>query len=212
LEDKTGEQATADLSQLNEMNVTDLEAVRALTDQTKMKILEAFGSEPRTVKQVAATLKMVPNNLYYHINQLENLNLIKVVSTRVVSGIIEKQYITTARTFTFSRTLIAQSNPDQDIEELMNNRILSVMEATTDEVKESLKAGLFGPGLKANITTVKHHFTQAQVSLIADKFQELINSPEFENCKPSADETMHPYRIAFSVFPLAEDETDQEPE
>lgn len=209
--DTTGEQ-TSDLSQLNEMNVTDLEAVRALTDQTKMKILEAFGPHPRTVKQVAATLKMVPNNLYYHINQLENLNLIKVVSTRVVSGIIEKQYISTARTFTFSRTLIAQSNPDQDIEELMNNRFLSVMEATSDEVKESLKAGLFGPDLKANFTTLRHPFTQAQVSLIADRFQELINSPEFAKCKPGADETNHLYRVAFSVFPLAEDETDQEPE
>jgi len=211
LEDKTNEQSL-DLSQLQEMNVTDLEAVRALTDQTKMKILEAFGPEPRTVKQVAATLKMVPNNLYYHINQLENLNLIKVVSTRVVSGIIEKQYITTARTFTFSRTLIAQSNPDQDINEIMDNRVLSIMEATSNEVKESVKARLFSPDLKANITTVRHEFTQAQVNLITDKFQELINSPEFENCQPSAGEATHIYRVAFSIFPLAEDETDQEPE
>lgn len=211
MEEKTIEQSV-DLSQINEMNITDLEAVRALTDQTKMKILEAFGPEPRTVKQVAATLKMVPNNLYYHINQLENLNLIKVVSTRVVSGIIEKQYITTARTFTFSRTLIAQSNPDQDINEVMNDRMLSIMDATSAEVKESITAGLFSRGLKANITTIKHSFTQAQVDLLIDKFQELINSPEFHDPKSTGDEPAQMYRTAFSVFPLDEDETDQEPE
>src|SRR5690349_18190330 len=79
-----------------EMFVSDLDAVRALTDPVKMKILEAVGPEPRTVKQLAASLKMVPNNLYYHINQLENLKLIRVVNTRVVSGIIEKQYAAAA--------------------------------------------------------------------------------------------------------------------
>src|SRR5947208_1525091 len=123
LEGKTDQQP--DLTRQAEMNVTDLETVRALTIGINIKILEAVGSEPQTVKQIAAALKRTPNNLYYHINQLENLNLIKVVSTRVVSGIIEKQYIASAITYTFSRTLILQSNSNQDdVNEVMNSRIL----------------------------------------------------------------------------------------
>ena len=200
-----------DLTRLDEMNITDLDAVRALTDPTKMKILEAVGPEPRTVKQIATSLKMVPNNLYYHINQLENLNLIKVVSTRVVSGIIEKQYISAARTYTFSRTLISQSNsnPD-DVNEVMNKRILSLMDLTTSEVKESMQAGLFEPGLRASLTTSKLSLNQAQVNLFADKVQELINSPEFEDLKSSDDGPVHPYRVAFNLFPLVEAGTDEE--
>lgn len=200
-----------DLTRLNEMNITDLDAVRALTDPIKMKILEAFGPEPQTVKQIAASLKMVPNNLYYHINQLENLSLIKVASTRVVSGIIEKQYIAAARTYTFSRTLISQSNSNQDdVNEVMNSRILALAEMTADEVKESLQAGLFGPELLASLTTSKHRLNQTQVKLFADKFQELINSPEFEDLKGSDGEPAHTYRIAFNLFPLVEAGTNEE--
>ena len=211
--ENTNDAQSLDLSQLNEMFVTDLEVVRALTDPTKMKIMEAVGPKPQTVKQIAAALKMVPNNLYYHINQLENFNLIKVVSTRVVSGIIEKQYISAARTYTFSRTLISEANPNQDeVNEVMYNRILSLVELTSSEAKESLRAGLFGPGIISSMTNVKHRLTQAQVSLIADKFQELINSPEFEELKSGGDDTARDYRVTFSIFPLVENGTNQEPE
>lgn len=213
LEDNKPDEQPADLSQLDEMIVTDLEAVRALTDQTKMKIIETIGPEPQTVKQIAATLKMVPNNLYYHINQLENFKFIKVASTRVVSGIIEKQYITTARTYTFSRTLMSQTNSNLDaVNEVMNNRILAVVELTGNEVKESLKAGLIGSELKSSMTSLKYDLTQAQVNLIADKFLEFIDSPEFIDKVDHADNTARAYRINFSIFPLAEGEPNPESE
>jgi predicted transcriptional regulator len=193
-----------------EMVVTDLEAVRALTDPLKMQILEAVGPEPKTVKQIATSLKVVPNNLYYHINQLENLKLIRVVSTRVVSGIIEKQYSAAAMSYTFSRSLISLHNTDkEEVREVMHNRILSLMDMTLAEVKDSIQAGLLEPPLIASMMLHRHKFTQAQIELMAEKLQALINSPEFEEVKDADKDLPHLYRMVVNMFPLVENSSDE---
>jgi hypothetical protein len=195
-----------------ELVVTDLEAVRALTDPLKMQILESVGRAPKTVKQIAASLKVVPNNLYYHINQLEKLNLIRVVNTRVVSGIIEKQYSAAAVSYTFSRTIISQHNPDKAaVNEAMNTRVLSVLEMTRLELKETVQAGLLEGPLNANLISGRHKFTPAQVDLMNKRLQELINSPEFEDTGEVNQEEVHEYRVFFNVFPLV-DKGSEEPD
>lgn len=195
---------------LKEMFVTDLDAVRALTDPLKMKILEAIGPEPRTVKQLAASLKMVPNNLYYHINQLENLKLVRVVNTRVVSGIIEKQYAAAALSYTFSRSLMSQHNPDKEaINEAMNNRVMVLIESIKDEMEESVKAGLFEPPLHAMMILNRNNFTQAQVELMHSRLQEIINLPEFADCEDPNQPDAHAYRVMFNLFPLVEHGTEE---
>ena len=58
-----------------------------------------------TVKQIAADLKTPIKKLYYHVNLLEEHGLIRITSTRVVSGIIEKQYRVTAYRLSVERAL-----------------------------------------------------------------------------------------------------------
>lgn len=194
-----------------EMVITNLEAVRALTDPLKMQILEAVGPEPKTVKQIATSLKVVPNNLYYHINQLEKLELIRVVSTRVISGIIEKQYAAAARSYTFSRSIISLHNPDQAaVSEAMNTRVLALLEMTQAELKDSIQAGLLEQPLKASLTSSRHKLTQAQVELMSGKLQELINSPEFEESEADNQKDVHEYRLFFNIFPLVDKGSDEQ--
>src|SRR3712207_1417060 len=76
--------------------ISDLETLKVVSDPLRLRILECFRGVPATVKDVAAALDMPPTRLYYHVNQLEERGLIHVVETRVVSGIIEKHYQTTA--------------------------------------------------------------------------------------------------------------------
>ncbi len=87
--------------------IRDLETLRVLTDPLRMRILAALDEQPRTVKEVARMLDMPPTRLYYHFNLLEKHGIIRVVETRVVSGIIEKKYRVTARNFNVDRALFA---------------------------------------------------------------------------------------------------------
>src|SRR5436189_3070665 len=79
-----------------ELLVSDLDTLKVVSNPLRIQVLELLVSAPRTVKQLAAEMGTTPTKLYYHLNLLEEYGLVRVVSTRVVSGIIEKQYRVTA--------------------------------------------------------------------------------------------------------------------
>src|SRR6266513_2118828 len=79
-----------------EMVVSNFDTLKVVADPTRLRILEVLIEQPLTVKQVARKLEIAPTKLYYHVNLLEEHGLLTVTASRVVSGIIEKQYRTTA--------------------------------------------------------------------------------------------------------------------
>jgi DNA-binding transcriptional ArsR family regulator len=84
-----------------ELHVTEIETLKILSDALRSRILDLLRAEPLTVKQLAAMLKLAPKKLYYHVNLMEQHGLIRIVSTRLVSGIVEKTYRATAYLFLF---------------------------------------------------------------------------------------------------------------
>ncbi len=99
--------AEADDRPADELTITTLETLKVFSDPLRQKIIEAVIDSARTVKQIAALLGLAPTKLYYHINLLEAHGLIRVVETRIVSGIIEKHYRASARNFAIQRTLLS---------------------------------------------------------------------------------------------------------
>jgi len=71
--------------------------LKAMADPTRMAILAALmktrGDLPvMSVKELAAELGEPQTKLYRHVRQLEAVGLIRVASTRLVSGILEQRY------------------------------------------------------------------------------------------------------------------------
>lgn len=89
--------------------VTNLETLKVLSDALRSRILDFLRAEALTVKQLAALLKLSPKKLYYHINLMEQHGLIRVVQTRIVSGILEKTYRATAYLFLFDDEVFASA-------------------------------------------------------------------------------------------------------
>jgi DNA-binding transcriptional ArsR family regulator len=69
--------------------ISDLETLKVMTDPLRLKIIDLLLEQPRNVKFLASALNISSTKLYYHINMLEEKGILKVVSTRIVSGIIE---------------------------------------------------------------------------------------------------------------------------
>jgi DNA-binding transcriptional ArsR family regulator len=77
--------------------VDNVDALKAMADPTRLAILAALMKSRHdlpvmSVKELAAELGEPQTKLYRHVRQLEAAGLIKVASTRMVSGILEQRY------------------------------------------------------------------------------------------------------------------------
>lgn len=133
-------QSSEKFEQANEFVIADLETLRVITEPIRLQIVGLL-KEPRTVKQVANQLKLAPGKLYYHFNLLEERNLIKVASTRVVSGIIEKSYQVAARKFRTDPVLLTFTDTTSH-EKGLDTYLNSLFDATRQEIREGIESGL----------------------------------------------------------------------
>ncbi len=87
-------------------SVASVDMLRALADPTRLAILlvlmERHDELPvMSVKELAARLGEPQTKLYRHVRQLESAGLIRVASTRLVSGIVEQRYQANQRDLMF---------------------------------------------------------------------------------------------------------------
>ncbi|HKP54684.1 MAG TPA: helix-turn-helix domain-containing protein [Chloroflexia bacterium] len=124
----------------DKFEIDNLETLKAMADPQRLRIMEEMFEGPRTVKQIAAALDTTPTKLYYHIKVMEEHGLIRVVSTRVVSGIIEKLYHIRAYSFPINKSLMSMS--ESSGEEGFPTIISGVLGHTGDEIARGMKSGL----------------------------------------------------------------------
>jgi len=130
----------------DEFIINDLETLKVVADPLRLNIIE-FLSAPRTVKQVAEKIDKPPTKLYYHFNLLEKHNLIKMVFTRIVSGIVEKHYVATAHLYRLADGLLAPGN--SEFEERLEVILSGLYGSLRNDMRESLKAGVIDFGENA---------------------------------------------------------------
>jgi DNA-binding transcriptional ArsR family regulator len=122
--------------------IGDLETLRVIADPVRVQILEVSVMEPRTVKQIAATLGVPATKLYYPINTMEEHGLLRVVGTRLVSGILEKQYRASAMSFSFDHALLAPDSPSSG--EVMSLALSTVLDTTRQDIESIRQASANG--------------------------------------------------------------------
>nr|AIA11936.1 Helix-turn-helix domain protein [uncultured bacterium]AIA12347.1 Helix-turn-helix domain protein [uncultured bacterium] len=126
---------------LDKLTITSLDTVKVLSDPLRLQMLESMLDRPVTVKQLAADLKIPQTKLYYHMNTLEEHGLVRVVSTRVVSGIIEKQYWVAAYSISIDKTLFAAPG-GKGISEEVNSLLQTMFDGARLDLNKSVEAGL----------------------------------------------------------------------
>jgi len=121
-----------------EMTITDLDTLKVMADPLRLHIRELM-LQPGTVKQVAAELDIPATKLYYHVNLLEKHGLIAVVGSRLVSGIVEKQYQVTAYRLRVAPHLLSQTGTPGDERE---QSIRAVFDSTRDDLLGAIQSGV----------------------------------------------------------------------
>jgi DNA-binding transcriptional ArsR family regulator len=87
--------------------VSDIQTLKAVAEPLRMRLLLDLEEGPKTVKELAGSLDVPQTRLYYHVRILERHGLMRVASTRMVSGIEERRYETTASNWTLAPSLMA---------------------------------------------------------------------------------------------------------
>ncbi len=122
--------------------INTVETLKIVADPLRLRILAALRRSPATAKELARQLDTPLKGLYYHLGLLEEHGLIRVRSTRVVSGIIEKQYEAAAYRISVDRALF---NPEPDEATGIEVFLSFVLDHARAEILKSISAGLLSP-------------------------------------------------------------------
>lgn len=187
--------------------VKDLETLKVVADSLRAQILEVLVLEPLTVKELAARLGLSSSKLYYHINMLEKHELIKVVSTRVVSGIIEKQYRATAVCLELDQDLLSFATDSG--KENLNTVVTATIDTTRDDLLRSFQARHFELEQGANpqprrviVARELSRISEAQAAEFLDRLEKLLK--EFtaaDQAAPGADANLQTYGLTIAFYP-----------
>ncbi|MEV6598516.1 helix-turn-helix domain-containing protein [Actinoplanes sp. NPDC051346] len=113
--------------------VSDVETLKALSDPIRLGIMRSLmedTSSTYTVKEIAQRLGEPTTKLYRHMKVLEAADLIRVASTRMVSGIQESQYRVAQLAVRLSRDLLSAPGNAGELAEAFG--------ATLDDFRERL--------------------------------------------------------------------------
>jgi DNA-binding transcriptional ArsR family regulator len=126
-----------------ERTISDVETLKALSDPLRLRILElmtAGHDEAFTVKRLASGLEVSQTKLYHHVNLLAERELIRPVTTRVVSGIIETSYRIAQMSVKLDRGLLAGDSP------ALHDMLTTVFDGARDDIEHGIRAGVIDLG------------------------------------------------------------------
>jgi DNA-binding transcriptional ArsR family regulator len=187
-----------------EQVITRLETLKVFSDPLRSRILDLLRTDPSTVKRLAAELNVSPKKLYYHVNLLEQHELIRVVSTRVVSGIIEKQYRAGAYLFLFDKSLLVGT---ASAEEALDATIAMMFDTTRIQLEHGIESGVVDTSddapiersllLNWNLSRMPPEQAEAFYKRLRDLLEE-FHAFGFDD----KDSDAQAYRLFVSLFPV----------
>ncbi|MBL8162220.1 MAG: winged helix-turn-helix transcriptional regulator [Anaerolineae bacterium] len=186
-----------------EFIVNDLDTLKVLADPLRLQIVELITQSPRTVKQVAAVLNMQPTKLYYHIKLLEEKALIRVVDTRIVSGIVEKQYQAAALNFRVNRELFKLTS--QAGKEGLNVMLTGLFDDIREDIQQSVEAEVLDVSAQEDSSATQSmlllrqtlHLTPEHAAEFHQRLRALVREYAQDDAQPEQD----PYGLLITVYP-----------
>jgi len=94
------------------------DAFKLLEDETRRRVVFMLRDSPMTVKEIADQLGLTPQNIYHHMNRLQDAGVVELSYERRNGHMIESYYSVPADTFIYS---------DDVIEEKPVNRFMNVL-------------------------------------------------------------------------------------
>ena len=125
----------------DEVVISDVEQLKAISDPLRLRLIEIASEDPSrpwTAKALAERLGTKQTKLYHHLNLLEERGFLRVAETRMVSGIVEKGYAATARSYRLEPGLLGGSAAgDKALDDMLD----AVFTKSRSEIIAAVRAG-----------------------------------------------------------------------
>ena len=183
------------------------EELKVVADPLRLRLLALLRQAPHTVKELAELLDLPPTRLYYHINQLEAPGLIRVVETRLVSGIVEKRYRASSARLSIDRALLGSGVGGAD--PALEAMLAAILDGTREGILRSAQAGLIDPGVESpregGLLLGRRwlRLTPEQAARLYDRLVALVQELEAE--APAPDAPDHAYELLLGLYPTLEE-------
>jgi DNA-binding transcriptional ArsR family regulator len=185
--------------------IDDLETMKVISDPLRLNILEMVREinrqgSPVSVKRLAEELGIPQGKLYYHVRLLEQHQLLQVADTRVVSGILEKLYRTSALRYVVSNELLTSAEARGEsifsaFSGLFNSVLADVQQSLQNLSEEALQQ-------RIGISRYTLHLQEQQVDEFNQRVAQLMEGFAEQTANQDR-ETTQSYRAVFALYPIA---------
>lgn len=180
------------------------EQLKVVADPLRLRLLALLREEARTVKELAGALELPQTRLYHHINQLEAHGLVRVVETRLVSGIVEKRYLASSARLSIDRTLLGTGAGSVD--PALEAMLAAILDGTREGVLRSAQAGLINPSVESPreggllLGRLWLRLTAEQAARLDERLIAVVRAFEAEEPEPEA----RTYELLVGLYPTVE--------
>ncbi len=129
------------------------EGFKLLEDETRRRIVFMLRDESLNVKEIAKRLRLTPQNIYHHVNKLQDAGIIQLNYEQRNGHIVESYYSVPADTYIYVDDRITESSLRRYMDILFGLQELGI------EIKASLE-------------------TAVMLEEIQEKYQETLSDPE----------------------------------
>ena len=196
----------------NRKQIDDLETLKVLSDPFRVQLLEAIrgmnlSNELVTAKMLAERFDRSPKKLYYHINLLEKHDLIRVAETRLVSGIVEKQYQISALDFVVDGNIFSQSKSKEERENAIISVVSDFLDSTRNEIIQLVRSAADqnrdteGTDGQNHLSKDYAYLTPEQVLYFQQRLQEIAHEFAEIGSSPGTGERQF-YSLTAVFFPV----------
>lgn len=177
------------------MDIEDIHVFEVMNNRFRHRIMRKL-IEPKSVKTLAASLDVPVTRLYYHVNQLLDVGLIRVVEERKAGAMIERIYQTSARSFRPGEKLLESGGDPADMARIAAAVVLDP--ARFDA--EAMLAREFEAGttddIPANLGRGQAVMSRSRAEEFAKRLDELLT--EFEGDDEDDDATEFSFSFVFA--------------
>lgn len=169
-----------------------LAELKAISNPYRMAILKLFGvvpDEPLSGKMIAERLGEPTSKIHYHLKELEKIQVIRIVKTKEINGILEKFYLPTAKNITIHKDLLSSEVKNSALVELL----FDLLDHTKNQLLQIQQKKL--PWRKASGSTGVIYLTLPEAEELHDEIKNLIKKHE----NPKKD--THPYELLTLLYP-----------
>lgn len=163
------------------MNNKDAKVAKSLFNYQRARILQVAKNEEKTVKEIAEILNEKPSRLYYHINQLEEIGLLKIVGEKKINNLTQKYYKSVSTDMLLSEYTFSGKDASKNADFIFSQLYAFSNEAITKIQEDLQKENNEEVFSEASIINVQ--LTRDEWKKVNQKIREIITSRDNEKAE-----------------------------